>query len=39
LLLIFFFYFIPYELMVSPIIAFWGLENAAKELSLAGGAL
>jgi len=40
LLLIFFFYFIPYELMVSPNYRHFGdWENAAKELSLAGGAL
>ena len=39
LLLIFFFYFIPYELMVSPNYKHFGdWENAAKELSLAGGA-
>ncbi|HVU58273.1 MAG TPA: hypothetical protein VHD83_24600 [Puia sp.] len=40
LLLIFFFYFIPYELMMSPNYKRFGdWENAAKELSLAGGAL
>jgi hypothetical protein len=40
LLLIFFFYFIPYELMVSPNYKHFGdWENAAKELSLAAGAL
>ena len=40
LLLIFLFYFIPYELMVSPDYKHFGdWENAAKELSLAGGAL
>lgn len=39
LLLIFFFYFIPYELMLSPNYKQFGdWENAAKELSLAGGA-
>jgi len=40
LLLVFFFYFIPYELTVSPNYTHFGdWENAAKELSLAGGAL
>ena len=40
LLLIFFFYFIPYELMLSSDYKHFGdWENAAKELSLAGGAL
>lgn len=40
LLLIFCFYFIPYELVVSPDHRhFWDWENAAKELTLAGGAL
>jgi uncharacterized membrane protein len=40
LLLVFLFYFIPYELMVSPNYRQFGdWENAAKELSLAGGAL
>jgi hypothetical protein len=40
LLLVFCFYFIPYELMASSrYMHFGGWENAAKELSLAGGAL
>jgi uncharacterized membrane protein len=40
LLLIFFFWFIPYELLVSQNYRHFGdWENAAKELSLAGGAL
>jgi len=40
LLVIFFFYFIPYELTVSPNYRHFGdWENAAKELSLAAGAL
>jgi len=40
LLLIFLFYFIPYELLASPNFKHFGdWENAAKELSLAGGAL
>jgi hypothetical protein len=39
LLLIFCFYFIPYELLVSPdYLHFGDWENAAKELSLSGGA-
>ena len=39
LLLIFCFYFIPYELMVSPNYMHFGAwENAAKELALASGA-
>src|ERR1700743_1738509 len=40
LLLVFFFYFIPYELMVSTNNMHFGdWENAAKELTLAAGAL
>jgi len=40
LLAIFFFYFIPYELTASPNYKHFGdWENAAKELSLASGAL
>jgi hypothetical protein len=40
LLLIFCFYFIPYELSASSIYMHYGAwENAAKELALAGGAL
>ena len=40
LLLVFFFYFIPYELWVSPNYKHFGdWENAAKVLSLASGAL
>ena len=40
LLLVFFFYFIPYELTVSTNYMHFGdWENAAKELGLAGGAL
>jgi len=40
LLLIFCFYFIPYELLVSPNYMHFGdWENAAKELALASGAL
>jgi uncharacterized membrane protein len=39
LLLIFLFYFIPYELLVSPNYMHFGdWENAAKELALSGGA-
>jgi hypothetical protein len=39
LLLIFVFYFIPYEFLVSPKYMHFGdWENAAKELSLSGGA-
>jgi uncharacterized membrane protein YphA (DoxX/SURF4 family) len=39
LLLIFCFYFIPYQFMVSPdYLHFGDWENAAKELALAGGA-
>jgi uncharacterized membrane protein YphA (DoxX/SURF4 family) len=39
LLLIFCFYFIPYELLVSPNYRHFGAwENAAKELTLCGGA-
>ncbi|HSU27241.1 MAG TPA: hypothetical protein VLJ68_02590 [Chitinophagaceae bacterium] len=39
LLLIFCFYFIPYELIVSPAyMQFGDWENSAKELALAGGA-
>ncbi len=39
LLLIFCFYFIPYELMISPNYMHFGdWENAAKELALSGGA-
>ncbi|HEY4148564.1 MAG TPA: hypothetical protein VGM41_06540 [Chitinophagaceae bacterium] len=39
LLLIFCFYFIPYELMVSPnYMHFYAWENAAKELVFSGGA-
>jgi uncharacterized membrane protein YphA (DoxX/SURF4 family) len=39
LLLIFCFYFIPYELLVSPnYMHYYDWENAAKELALAGGA-
>src|SRR5882724_12269963 len=39
LLLIFCFYFIPYELMVSPNYRhFYAWENAIKELALSGGA-
>ncbi len=38
-LLIFCFYFIPYELMVSPnYMHFYAWENAAKELAFSGGA-
>ncbi|HEV8514674.1 MAG TPA: hypothetical protein VGQ59_15430 [Cyclobacteriaceae bacterium] len=40
LLLIFCFYFIPYQLIASPNVAQFGdWENAAKELTLAGGAI
>ena len=39
LLLIFCFYFIPYQLIASSnYMHFWDWENAAKELTLAGGA-
>jgi uncharacterized membrane protein len=40
LLLVFFFYFIPYELLSSPNYMHFGdWENSAKELALAGGAI
>jgi uncharacterized membrane protein len=40
LLMVFCFYFIPYQLIVSPNYMHFGdWENAAKELTLAGGAL
>ncbi|HLY71110.1 MAG TPA: hypothetical protein VKR53_15360 [Puia sp.] len=40
LLLVFCFYFVPYEFIVSPDYRHFGdWENAAKELALAGGAL